>query len=292
MTTKNQIEVKVINGFVDQDKGGNPAGVVLDADRYTDVQKQKIASLVGLSETAFVSRSSVADFKLDFFTPTRQIPHCGHATVAVFSHLSQIGLIRAKNSSKETIDGIRKIIIDGDLAFMEQLRPRYQEFSDQDKQAITKSIGANPRQVTDAKIVDTGNSFAVIQLDGLETLQNLQPDFEAIKAISDQFELIGYYVFALKPNDERIAAARMFAPSYGINEEAATGMAAGPLGCYLYDFLHIERQNYLIEQGTFMEQPSPSLLTVQLQTENREIRNLMVGGKGMALATEAKYVAL
>ena len=48
-------------------------------------QKILIAQKVGLSETAFFSKSTVTDFKLDFFTPTRQIAHCGHATIAAFS---------------------------------------------------------------------------------------------------------------------------------------------------------------------------------------------------------------
>jgi len=34
---------------------------------------QRIAAAVGLSETAFASRSSEADVKLEFFTPTQQI---------------------------------------------------------------------------------------------------------------------------------------------------------------------------------------------------------------------------
>ena len=52
---------------------GNPTGVVLDADRFSNEEMQRIAAAVGLSETAFASRSSEADVKLEFFTPTQQI---------------------------------------------------------------------------------------------------------------------------------------------------------------------------------------------------------------------------
>ena len=31
---KNKIDIQIINAFVDNDKGGNPAGVVLDADDF------------------------------------------------------------------------------------------------------------------------------------------------------------------------------------------------------------------------------------------------------------------
>ena len=103
MDNSKKIEVQILNAFVDNNKGGNPAGVVLNADNLTNEQKLKIAKKVGLSETAFVSKSEIADFKLDFFTPTRQIAHCGHATIATFSYLSQSGLIKNTLSSKETM---------------------------------------------------------------------------------------------------------------------------------------------------------------------------------------------
>ena len=63
-----KVTVHIINAFVDNSDGGNPAGVVLDADNLTDSQKLTIAKKVGLSETAFVSQSLQADYKLDFFT--------------------------------------------------------------------------------------------------------------------------------------------------------------------------------------------------------------------------------
>lgn len=79
-----QVQVRIVNAFVDGEQGGNPAGVVLQADALDARQKQAIAAQVGLSETAFVSSSQSAAFKLEFFTPTRQIAHCGRATVATF----------------------------------------------------------------------------------------------------------------------------------------------------------------------------------------------------------------
>ncbi|MFZ6009121.1 MAG: PhzF family phenazine biosynthesis isomerase, partial [Bacteroidota bacterium] len=80
-----EVTIKIINAFSIQGTGGNPAGVVLNADNLSPAEKQRVAAATGLSETAFVSRSNQADFKLDFFTPVRQIAHCGHATIATFS---------------------------------------------------------------------------------------------------------------------------------------------------------------------------------------------------------------
>ena len=94
-------------------------------------------------------------------------------------------------------------------------------------------------------------------------------------------DLIGYYVFTTDDNaTNKDATTRMFAPRYAIEEESATGMAAGPLACVLHDHLHIEKYTFQIEQGVFMEPASPSLITVELSVEGGEIQNLMAGGYG------------
>ena len=117
------IDVQIVNAFIDGETGGNPAGVVVDANSLTADQKLKVARQVGLSETAFVSASDTATIKLEFFTPTRQIPHCGHATIATFSLLRQLGVVGEGRLSKETIDGNRDILVEGEMAFMEQRAP-------------------------------------------------------------------------------------------------------------------------------------------------------------------------
>ena len=73
----------------------------------------------------------------------------------------------------------------------------------------------------------------------------------------------------------------MFGPRYGILEEAGTGMAAGPLGCYLFDTLKINKSSFHIQQGKYMKEPSPSLIIVNLRIEKGEIKDLMTGGKGL-----------
>ncbi|WP_310736869.1 PhzF family phenazine biosynthesis protein [Pseudoalteromonas sp. SG41-5] len=61
------IEVALVSAFTVNGKGGNPAGVVFNADRFTDAQKLKIAQAVGYSETAFVASDNEADFEVSFF---------------------------------------------------------------------------------------------------------------------------------------------------------------------------------------------------------------------------------
>src|ERR1700747_3775635 len=107
---KAPFEVLKVFAFSSSEGGGNPAGVVLDADRLSHGQMQVIAAQAGFSETAFVSKSDSAGFRLDFFTPTKKIPDCGHATVAAFSVIQERHP-ELTETSKEIETGIRKILI-------------------------------------------------------------------------------------------------------------------------------------------------------------------------------------
>lgn len=265
-------KVQTINSFSINGTGGNPAGVLLDADDLTKDQKQEIAFRAGLSETAFVSRSSVADFKLEFFTPTMQIPHCGHATIATFWYLNVLGKIKSANSSKETIDGSREIFfLDGE-PFMQQTPAKFSNVMDQKR--VFKSIGVESA-ASEAVIGNTGNSFLLIELEDESKLNQLKPDFAEISAISSSLGCVGYYVFAISCKDKTIQT-RMFAPLYGINEESATGMAAGPLACLLYQ--RKPAGEMIINQGKYMSPPSDSRLKVKLDVQNGNITKLFVGG--------------
>jgi PhzF family phenazine biosynthesis protein len=280
-----KIEVPIISAFVDGDFGGNPAGVVLNADQFSCEQKQKIAAAVGLSETAFVSVSELADIKLEFFTPTQQIAHCGHATIATFSFLKQKGLLAHDRSSKETIDGLRSVNMEGEAAYMEQKAPRFEALGESDLRAALLSLGITRDDLIEGAepmLVNTGNSFVVIGIRDGQTVKGLEPDFGLIEKLSEALDLIGFYVFSFDDvGDGRDAGARMFAPRYGILEESATGMAAGPLACYLHEQLAIQKQEFTIEQGRWMAAPSPSVINVRLTigTDNR-IMNLFAGGRG------------
>ncbi len=184
-----KVEVPIVNAFVDENVGGNPAGVVLNAQQYSQDQKQRIAAAIGLSETAFVSPSSTADFKLDFFTPTRQIAHCGHATIATFNYLRQTGALPNDQTSKETIDGRREILMEGDSAYMEQVAPRYTELSQEDQLRAIYSLGLKPSDLLADEqpcVVNTGNSFLVIALRNSDVVKSVSPNMKLISAMSEE----------------------------------------------------------------------------------------------------------
>jgi PhzF family phenazine biosynthesis protein len=284
-----RIDVQIVNALTDGTIGGNPAGVVIDADTLTSDQKLSVAKQLGLSETAFASKSDIATVKLEFFTPTRQIAHCGHATIATFSFLRKIGRVNDGELSKETIDGRRSILIDGDTVLMEQTSPTYYAIEPESdlSDKISQSIAVLPAQLygtANPTVVNTGNGFLMIALPDERSVASVRPDQRAIELISEELDLVGYYVFSTSTKvPGRHAGARMFAPRFGIAEEAATGTAAGPLACFLYECMGVGDSEIVIEQGRLMQPPSPSVIKVILDVHGNRISRLMAGGSGVVV---------
>ena len=278
-----RVNVHVINAFVDEGLGGNPAGVVLDADPLSQEEKQRIATEAGFSETTFVSQSHTADFKLDFFTPVRRISDCGHATVAAFCFLAEAGKITEGTTSKEVLDGVFDVYLRDDMTFMEQ---RVARFSEIDKNAVNDVLLALNTPPSDLLagvrpvIADNSNRGIIVPLKNRDALRRIRPDFEAVERISEQLQTVDIYPFSLETEKPgRDASARMFAPILGIPEESATGMAAGRLACYLRMIVGNDKDRLLIEQGHLMEPASPSLLIVDLDSRDSPPDRIRVGGR-------------
>lgn len=280
-----RIDVQIVNSLTDGEIGGNPAGVVVDADALNVQQKLEVARQVGLSETAFVSKSDLATVKLEFFTPTRQIAHCGHATIATFSLLRELGRVSIGELTKETIDGCRNVLVDEHIVLMEQRSPTYSPIASGSDLArrVARSIGLRHVDIFSAAnptIVCTGNSFLMIELPDGRSVADVRPDHPMIEAISNELDLIGYYLFSTETIvPGRHAGARMFAPRFGISEESATGTAAGPLACFLHEHRHIKDREIFIEQGRLMQPPSPSTIKVILDIDDGKVSRLKAGGR-------------
>jgi len=100
-----------VKAFCNEDKGGNPAGVVLNADWISETEMQTLAKVINYSETAFVLKSDIADYKVKFFTPVSEVDLCGHATIATFHVLHQENFIEAGHYHQETLAGRLEIEI-------------------------------------------------------------------------------------------------------------------------------------------------------------------------------------
>lgn len=274
------VDVYVAVAFSKDAKGGNKAGVVLGRSELTSVQKAAIAKEMGYSETAFVLDSDKADFKLQYFTPTEEVPLCGHATIAAFSTLKLLNMLDKPDCTIETEAGILNIHIKDDgLILMEQNRPAYLEVLDSDI-----FTGCIERNFIDHRfpiqIVSTGLNDVMLPVDSVEHLEQLSPDFEMIANMSKEKEVVGVHAFPIIKESDVTAICRNFAPLYGIDEESATGTANCALACYLFKY-YKQQSQYVFEQGHNMG--DISRIVVNLSYHENVIDSVFVGGYGYLL---------
>jgi len=267
-----------LNAFSKTPKGGNPAGVVLIADNLSDGDMQQIATKAGLSETAFVSRSTVASYKVRFFTPVQEVDLCGHATIATFYLMHHLKIIKKGSYTQETKAGILRIEVTDHTVTMEQPSPTFYETID--KATIAQSLNIPTNAIVEglpAQIVSTGLKDIIIPIKSLKAVKAIKPNFNEVAAISEQHNVVGYHLFTLETTNGGFAHCRNLAPLYGINEEAATGSASGALACYLsrYGLIDIPSQ-VAFEQGYTMKKPSE--ITVELTYKQNGNLLVMVGG--------------
>ena len=274
------VDVYVAVAFSKDAKGGNKAGVVLGRSELTSVQKAAIAKEMGYSETAFVLDSDKADFKLQYFTPTEEVPLCGHATIAAFSTLKLLNMLDKPDCTIETEAGILNIHIKDDgLILMEQNRPAYLEVLDSDI-----FTGCIERNFIDHRfpiqIVSTGLNDFMLPVDSVEHFEKLSPDFEMIANMSKEKEVVGVHAFTIIKESDVTAICRNFAPLYGIDEESATGTANCALACYLFKY-YKQQSQYVFEQGHNMG--DISRIVVNLSYHENVIDSVFVGGYGYLL---------
>lgn len=274
------VDVYVAAAFSKDDKGGNKAGVVLGRSELTSVQKAAIAKEMGYSETVFVLDSDKADYKLQYFTPTEEVPLCGHATIAAFSTLKLLNMLDKTDCTIETETVTLNIHIKDDgLILMEQNCPAYLEVLDSDI-----FTGCIERNFIDHRfpiqIVSTGLNDVMLPVDSAENLEQLSPDFEMIANMSKAKEVVGVHAFTMIKGSDVTAICRNFAPLYGIDEESATGTASCALACYLFKYYKHQPQ-YIFEQGHNMGEISR--IVVNLSYHENVIDSVFVGGYGYLL---------
>lgn len=278
-----KINVNVLNAFPKTTNGGNPAGVVLKSNCLSENQMQSVAKQMGLSETAFVQNSSIADYKIQFYTPVSEVDLCGHATIASFALLFENRSISKGVYTLETKAGVLDIEVQNDsTVFMTQKLPEFLQVIDKDE--IAESLGISRECTSDTlpiQIVSTGLNDILVPVKNLNVLNNVIPDYKKISEVSEKYNAVGYHVFTLESQSSKIAFCRNFAPLYEIDEEAATGTATGALSCYLYKYDIINGgpviDNLNFAQGYSMEKPSE--IQAKLIIENDEIKEVWVGGK-------------
>lgn len=279
------IKVFLVNAFTKTAEGGNGAGVVLEADGFQDEDMKKIAKIVGYSETAFVSKSDVADFKVRFFTPEEEVDICGHATIATFHVLAEQGCICPGKYTQETKAGVLQVEVKKDnTIMMNQNLPQFFDIVNREEIADSLNIDLNEMvECFPTQVVSTGLRDIIVPIKNIETLIAIKPDFDKVSAISKKYNTIGYHLFVTETIGKAHAHTRNFAPLYGIPEESATGTSNGALASYLLEYGEIkskEAEHLIIEQGYAMNKPSE--IIVELETKEKVISSIKVGGRAIS----------
>ncbi|WP_421418364.1 PhzF family phenazine biosynthesis protein [Pseudoalteromonas lipolytica] len=283
-----KVEAFLVNSFTADGSGGNPAGVVFNADKLSDAEKLTIAKAVGFSETAFVSDDEEVDFSVSFFTTTEEVDFCGHATLAVFSTLFNQGVIAAGNYTQRTKAGLLGITIanDGQVT-MEQTLPKYLGSFAYHEVAgllgVDEAVLASTALPID--VITTGLPDIIVPVPR-GYLDKIEVNNAALSDFCKQHEVIGVHAFELYDAHEKLTAScRNFAPLVGILEESATGSASGALACYLTRHLYSEHINHFkFEQGRLMG--CASHISACVRSDKQGVSQVLVGGYASGFGTQ------
>jgi PhzF family phenazine biosynthesis protein len=234
-----------VDAFTRTPLSGNPAGVVLDADSLSGTEMLALAGELANPETAFVLAADAVDHDVQvrFFTPTTEVPSCGHATIAAhFARAQEYGLPSSSLVQKtgggllQRVDihragsQVRVGIHQGAATFGVELDDRRTE-------RILKALGAGTHHLTGngpVQVVSTGHSKILVELRDRSVIDGLRPDPFALTALSDEIGSNGFFVFTTSTGcPDLLTWSRMFAPAIGVTEDPVTGNGHGPLGAYL-----------------------------------------------------------
>jgi len=287
-----RIKVKQVDAFTTVPFGGNPAAVVIDAEGLTEEEMQRIAQEMNLSETAFVTSSERADFRVRFFTPIQEIDLAGHPTIATFHALVEEGLIAAHDGVVTVMQELNvgvlpiEIEIEAGVAkrvIMTQQKPLFA--SAYAASSWAEALGIDKAEILEGyplQIVSTGTPQLMIPVKSLTTLRLLRPDFEAMAALTEQGDFSSVHVFTLETfSEEADVHARHFAPGAGVREDPVSGSASGGMAAYLVYYGLVDKSSLVAEQGHLIGRPG--LVYIDLEKEGDEITTVKVGGSAVTV---------
>lgn len=255
--------------FTDTPLGGNPAGVVLDADGLTDAHMQTIAAEVGYSETAFLTATGQGRYRARYFSPRAEVPFCGHATIA-----SAIALFHGTGETSlqlETPVGEVPVTItmgdDGPLATLTSVAPRVEAAAPELVAAVLAALAWREDELDPAlppRVAFAGARHLVLAAATRARLADLDYDFDALESIQREHDLT---TIDLVWRETQISFhARNSFPVGGVVEDPATGAAAAAFGGYLRALGQVETPATItIRQGDDMGRPSR--LRVEIGTQ-------------------------
>jgi trans-2,3-dihydro-3-hydroxyanthranilate isomerase len=292
----------VVDVFTDEPLTGNQLAVFTDARTIPEDMLQPLAKEMAFSETVFVyppTRREPADeralpgaldreddedavpqdegghARIRIFTPAMELPFAGHPVLGsafVLAAPLQLGEIRL-----ETGSGIVPVTLEREGArivfgWMQQPIPEFEPYARAGE--LQELLGVRSRLPVER--YHLGPTHIYLELGSEDEVANLAPDFAALARLTDA----GVNCFAGSGSRWK---TRMFAPAHGVQEDPATGSAAGPLA------IHLARHGRIgfgdeIEVSQGDEIGRPSKLYARVGGAADRIDRVEVGGSAVIVA--------
>lgn len=254
------MEVLRYSAFTTDPRGGNPAGVVLDAGHLGDEEMLRIAAEVGYSETAFAAGDRVR-----YFSPLAEVDFCGHATIATAVVLAERfgpGPMTFRTNAGEI--AIETAVENGLVtATLTSAPTRSRPATATELAEVLAALRWDHADLDPAfppHVAFAGVEHFVLAVGTRERLAKLDYDFAAL---GDVMSRGGWTtVHLVWPESADLFHVRDPFPPGGVVEDAATGAAAAAFGGYLRTIGRLDSGRVTLLQGEDMGRPS--VLTVDV----------------------------
>jgi PhzF family phenazine biosynthesis protein len=208
-----QLPVFKINAFTSRFDGGNPAGVCPLSEWLPVPTMQAIAAENGYSETAFFVARGDGAYDLRWFTPTREIELCGHATLASAFALKNLLGVERRTYVFHTLSGELRVDVQGDKLVLDMPVGVVEPVATI-PDAVARGIGIVPQALF------TGRFYLAL-LASADEVKTLKPDFKTLQTIDRP----GIIVTARGVGEVDYVSRWFGGPGIGIDEDPATGSA-------------------------------------------------------------------
>lgn len=287
-----ELHYHLVDVFTDQPFGGNQLAVFTDGRGVSDTLMQAIARELRLSEVTFVlpPQDAANDCRVRIFTPARELPMAGHPTIGTAYVLAREGRTAVRDGEAGFVfeEGVGPIPVrltmragQPDMIWMQQPAPVFGPVVE-DRAAFAEMLSLSPDDL-DARYplqtVSTGVPFLYVPLASLDVIRRARLRHDVWERIAAPRDIQKLFLFTQEvENAGSTVHSRMFAPGIGIAEDAATGGASGPLGCYLVQYgIAAAGQSIISEQG--IEMGRPSLLHIRIERDGDTYTYVGVGGQ-------------
>lgn len=212
-----------IDAFTNRLFTGNPAAVVVLQTFPIETVMQFIAAENNLAETAFLVRDG-ADYQLRWFTPTTEVPLCGHATLASAAVVMERLEPSRQRVTFHSVSG--PLIVDKTASGYCMNFPVRLSEPVASPPDLMEALGVAPVEVF-------ANAFNyLVLLDNANIVRTLAPDITAIKALDRSGVIVTAPGDGRHGDDKYDFVSRYFAPAKGIPEDPVTGGAHCMLAPY------------------------------------------------------------